>query len=123
MSTRFWISLGALANAIGVVLGAFGAHLLKSRLQPEDMQIYDTAIRYLFIHASALIIVGLLVKQVNYQKSLMRAGFCFIAGIIIFCGSLFLLIATHMKFLGAITPLGGLSFIIGWLMLAAAMRK
>lgn len=117
MSNKFLITCGALANALGVGLGAFGAHFLKSRLAVQDLITYETSVRYLLIHASALIIIALLrMRSENFGARL--AGWLFIAGIFLFCGSLFLLIATKIRFFGAITPLGGLCFISGWLALA-----
>src|SRR5260370_27529341 len=123
MNWNFWVCLGALANALAVALGAFGTHFLKTRLLPDDLLIYETAIRYLFIHATALILVGLLAKSIKEPKSLRLASALFVAGILIFCGSLFLLVATQIRVLGAITPIRGLCFISGWLIMAKAYCK
>ena len=122
MSSKLFLISGALINALGVILGAFGAHFLKSRLHIDELVTYETAIRYLFIHAMALIIISLLIKDLT-NFSFKIAGVFFLVGIALFSGSLLMLIATKIHALGAITPMGGLCFIIGWLMLAIGSFK
>lgn len=121
MNANFLIICGALLNSLGVGLGAFGAHFLKSRLMAQDLITYETSVRYLLIHATALIILDLLNTRLG-NPGVKLIGGLFIAGIIFFSGSLFLLIATKVRFFGAITPVGGLCFILGWLALAWSAR-
>lgn len=122
MSFNFWIICGSIASALGVGLGAFGAHFFKPYLNPQDLITYETSIRYLFIHAMALISLGLLqIRVENFGIKL--AGWFFLVGIFLFCGSLFLLVATKVRFFGVLTPLGGLCFISGWLTLAISVSR
>jgi len=117
MSANLCVLLGALGNALGVILGAFGAHYFKPYLGTQDFITYETAIRYFHIHAMALIVVGLAGLFPKTHKLNLAAWF-FMGGIFFFCGSLFLLIATKIRFFGALTPLGGLCFILGWITFA-----
>jgi uncharacterized membrane protein YgdD (TMEM256/DUF423 family) len=110
-----FIACGALANAIGVILLAFSTHILKTRLSIEMMTIYDLAVRFIFIHAFALIAVGFLTPRFEILK---MAAWLFILGIIFFCGSLFALIFTHIRGIGFLSPLGGICFVAGWIFLA-----
>lgn len=124
---RSFIKTAALLGAIAVILGAFAAHGLKKLLTIEDLQIFETAVRYQFYHVFALLAVGILSKDIP-GRSLLWAGRLFIAGIAIFSGSLYLLCYVRysglaMNWLGAITPLGGVAFILGWLLLFAALVK
>lgn len=117
------ISLGALLCAVAVIAGAFGAHFLKTKLTPEALQTFETAVRYQFYHAFALLAAGILYK--DYPTTLLqRAGTFFTMGIILFSGSLYILCAAPaVKWVGAITPFGGLCFIAGWLAIAFAVTK
>jgi uncharacterized membrane protein YgdD (TMEM256/DUF423 family) len=121
-------SLGATFAAIAVILGAFGAHALKAKFEPEQLQVFETGVRYQMYHAFALIIAGLVYDKFN-QPMLNYSAFFFIAGIIFFSGSLYLLASKNLlgienwKFLGPITPLGGLCFIVGWVLLAVSAFK
>ena len=118
-----FLTTGALFAAVAVICGAFGAHFLKSRLSPESLQTFDTAVRYQFYHAVALLAVGILYKDFP-GKLLKWAGYLFIKGIILFSGSLYILCSVpSMRWMGAITPLGGLCFIGGWLMMVVAFQK
>ena len=111
---KFWILSGSLSCALCVIIGAFGAHGLKDVLNEYSQNIYEKANFYHFIHSIALIINGLLVKnfiEADFQIS----GYLFLAGIILFSFSLYVLAVTDIKILGAITPFGGICFIIGWL--------
>lgn len=117
-----WVGLGALFAAIGVGLGAFGAHALKARLSPEDLAIFEVGVRYQMYHALALIGVGAVAMRLD--SSLVKAaGWAFVLGILIFSGSLYALVGTGTRVLGAITPIGGVAFIAGWLMLTIAAFK
>jgi len=122
MNKKF-LTAGAIFAAIAVIGGAFGAHFLKTKLTPESLQTFETAVRYQFYHAFALIAVGILYKEYP-GKLLMLSGNLFIAGIILFSGSLYLLCGlTSMKWIGAVTPLGGLCFIAGWVLMAVNFIK
>lgn len=124
----FFIRTAAVLGAISVATGAFAAHTLKSIVTPEVLQIFETAVKYQFYHVIALLATGILYQQYPGKK-LEWAGWLFIAGIVLFCGSLYLLcLLKHLhpadrSWVGAVTPLGGICFIIGWLLMAAGVRK
>lgn len=118
-SGQQFIVWGAILAGLAVVLGAFGAHGLKAVLTVERLAVFETAVRYQFYHALAIIIVGLLADHLS-GKYIRACAWLFIAGIVLFSGSLYLLILTGLTWLGAVTPLGGISFIAGWAMLAIA---
>jgi uncharacterized membrane protein YgdD (TMEM256/DUF423 family) len=120
---RLFIATGALFAFIGVAAGAFGAHGLKSRLSPEMMNVFEIGVRYQLVHALALFVVAWVYTR--WPVPLVSvSGFLFIAGIIIFSGSLYILSITGTKWLGAITPFGGLAFLAGWACLAwVALRS
>ena len=112
-----WIGVGALACGLGVALGAFGAHGLKSRVAPELLVVFETGVRYHMYHALALLAVGWAASR--WPGSAVEiSGWLFVAGIVIFSGSLYVMTMTGARWLGAITPLGGLAFIVGWALLA-----
>ena len=113
-----WLMIvGALNGALAVVLGAFGAHGLKQRVDAALLDTWATASDYHFYHALALLLVGVLAKVLEHP-ALVNAGWVMLAGMLVFSGSLYLLVLTGQRWLGAITPLGGTALIIGWLMLA-----
>jgi uncharacterized membrane protein YgdD (TMEM256/DUF423 family) len=114
-----WSSIGSILMALAVVLGAFGAHGLRDRLDAYSMSVYEKAAFYHFIHALGLLIVSFLPKTGTFSEFATNwvCGLL-LAGIVIFSGSLYLLAVTGNKMLGAITPIGGVSFIAGWLVLA-----
>jgi uncharacterized membrane protein YgdD (TMEM256/DUF423 family) len=116
---RTFLLVGALAGFIGVAFGAFAAHALRSRLSPEMLGVFETGVRYQMYHAFAILIVAL--AAVRLDGWLVRgAGWAFTAGIVLFSGSLYALALTGVTILGAITPVGGLAFLIGWLLLIVA---
>ncbi len=118
-----FLTAGALFAAVAVICGAFGAHFLKTKLSAEGLQTFETAVRYQFYHAFALLVTGILYKEFS-NKLLKWAGNLFIAGIILFSGSLYILCGVQsLKWIGAITPFGGLCFITGWILLAAVITK
>ncbi|RTL59892.1 MAG: DUF423 domain-containing protein [Sphingobacteriales bacterium] len=125
---KTYLKLAAVTGALSVALGAFGAHALKEKLPADALAIYETAIRYQFYHVFALLATGILYKDFS-NKWIHNAGKLFILGTILFSGSLYLLTAfkgmgnENMNWIGAITPLGGLSFILGWLFLVMGISK
>jgi uncharacterized membrane protein YgdD (TMEM256/DUF423 family) len=114
-----WSATGAILLALAVILGAFGAHELRSRLDAYLMSVYEKAVFYHFIHALGLLIVSTLPKTGTLSEST-AAWVCglLLAGILIFSGSLYVLALTGLRVLGAVTPVGGLSFIAAWVVLA-----
>lgn len=117
-----WIAIGSLLGMTGVAAGAFGAHALKTRVEPDMLAIFETAARYQMYHAVALVGLGLFASRID-QSMLQVSGFSFVAGTLIFSGTLYALVMTGNRTLGAITPIGGALLIFGWLMLAVvAMR-
>lgn len=119
MTPQAWFSLGAVFGAIGVGLGAFGAHGLKTRLSPEMLAVFETGVRYHLLHAVALLAVAWAADRWG-GAGFQFAGWAFTIGIAIFGGSLYLLSIAGIRWLGAITPLGGLAFIAGWIALAVS---
>ena len=125
---KTYLVIAAVLGAVSVMLGAFGAHGLKSRMNAEAFDIFETAVKYQFYHAFALLAVAI-IAQYMPGSLLNWSGRCFVAGIVIFCGSLYLLSYfkmngnDQMNWLGAVTPIGGLCFIAGWLLLAIAAIK
>ncbi len=110
----FW---GALSGALAVMLGAFGAHALKSRLTPDMLTVYQTAVEYHFYHTGALLVVGLLALTAHSDGWLIGSGVLFLLGVLLFSGSLYILALSGVKLLGMITPIGGLCLIAGWVCL------
>jgi uncharacterized membrane protein YgdD (TMEM256/DUF423 family) len=118
-----WFATGAIAAGIAVILGAFGAHGLKARVTPEMLVVFETGARYHMYHALGLLAVA--GAAARWPSAWVTAsGWLFIAGIVIFSGSLYLMTLTGARWLGAFTPLGGLAFILGWAALAmSALRS
>lgn len=123
MSAKIFLLLGSLNSMLAVVLGAFGAHALKAKLSPELLSVYQTAVQYHFYHALGLLAVGVLILWTPSNIWLKYSGGALLAGIVLFSGSLYLLSVTGVRALGAITPVGGLCFIVGWLLLAIAVWR
>ena len=118
--SRYFISLAALSGFFAVSLGAFGAHALKTHLDDYALGIFSTAVQYHFYHSLALLAVGLF-ALVHPQSLLLRSsGIAFLIGMVVFSGSLYLLSVTGVRWLGAITPLGGVCLLLGWATLALA---
>ena len=114
---RIFFLLGSLSGFLAVALGAFGAHALKERLGPDMLAIFEVGVRYQMYHALALLAVAW--AHTRWPGTALTAGgWLFVAGMIIFSGSLYLLSLTGARWFGAITPLGGLAFMAGWLCLA-----
>ncbi len=110
------IALAAILLAIAVAAGAFGAHALKNTLSPERFETWQTAVQYHAWHALGLLLIGLI--GVSFEISVAWPASLILAGIVIFSGSLYVLCLTGLGWLGAITPIGGVAFIVGWLVLA-----
>jgi uncharacterized membrane protein YgdD (TMEM256/DUF423 family) len=115
---RTFLLIGAILGFLGVALGAFGAHGLKNRLSPEMLEVFDTGVRYHMYHTFAVLIVAAAIGHIGNARLLAMAGWFFFAGILLFSGSLYALAITSVGILGAITPIGGLLFLIGWACLA-----
>lgn len=120
---KIFLLLGCFSGFLSVALGAFGAHALKARLGPEMLTIFETGVRYQMYHAFALLAVGLLMAHFSQLKSLSTAGWLFLAGTVIFSGSLYILALSGVKTWGAVTPLGGVCLLAGWLTLAWQIYK
>ncbi|UKS24422.1 DUF423 domain-containing protein [Paenibacillus sp. HWE-109] len=121
---KLFLLLGSLNAFLSVALGAFGAHSLKQKLTPDKLDVFQTGVHYHMIHAIALILIALLSDKLVNSSSLVHAsGWAIFIGIILFSGSLYALSITGLKIFGPITPLGGLSFLVGWVLLAVAAFK
>lgn len=119
-----WLSMSAVMLALAVILGAFGAHGLKPRLDAYSMEVYEKAVFYHFAHALGMLAVSTLARTQALNLALAhRVNWLLVTGILIFSGSLYLLAVTGIRTLGAITPLGGVAFILAWLYLAWAARE
>ncbi len=121
MAWTLWIMIGALMAGIGVATGAFGAHGLKARLSKEDLDIFETGVRYWMYHSFAILFCGFIATRID-TALLRAAAICFLAGTLIFSGSLYALVLTGQRWLGAVTPIGGLLFLAGWGLLAFSVR-
>ena len=119
---RWWLLIASIAGFLGVAGGAFGAHALKTRISEQMLANFDTGTQYLMVHAVALLVVGVLSGRENVGD-LSAVGWCFTVGMVIFTGSLWIMALTGQRWLGAITPIGGTSLIIGWLAFALAAAK
>lgn len=114
---------GAVLGAVGVGLGAFGAHALRPMLEASQrLDTYETAVKYQFYHAFALLVTGLLAYRIE-SRLLTYAGYSFIGGTLIFSGSLYILCLSGIRWLGAITPIGGVLMIAGWVLMAWAVAN
>jgi uncharacterized membrane protein YgdD (TMEM256/DUF423 family) len=120
---KLFITLASLSGMLAVVLGAFGAHALKGKLDEYAMGIFETAVQYHFYHSFALLAVGAIALNQPQTVMLKSSGWLFLLGILVFSGSLYLLSITGVRWLGAVTPLGGLALIGGWACLAATGWK
>ncbi|ASS73755.1 hypothetical protein CIG75_01380 [Tumebacillus algifaecis] len=122
MLTTF-VRLGAINLFLAVALGAFGAHGLEGKITDHYLEIWKTGVQYQMLHGTGILIVALLTQFLGAPKALRAAGYLFQAGIVLFAGSLYILAITGIGWLGAITPLGGVCFLIGWALLAYAGGK
>ena len=117
-----FLAIGAISGCLAVILGAFGAHGLKDVLDEYGKSIYEKAVLYHMFHTMAILVVGL-IEKMQPEMQLSIAGWAFVLGIILFSGSLYILSVTGIKLLGMITPIGGVLFIIGWVILLLKVRS
>ncbi|AHM65251.1 membrane protein [Paenibacillus polymyxa] len=117
---RRWIMVGSIMMMLAVAIGAFGAHIVKAGIDADALAVYETGVKYHMIHAVGLLIIALAAGQWGPSTRLRWAARLLFTGIILFSGSLYVLSLTGIRVLGAITPLGGVCFIAGWILLAWA---
>jgi uncharacterized membrane protein YgdD (TMEM256/DUF423 family) len=120
---RLFFFLGSLFGGLAVVFGSFGAHALKARLTPELVATFETGVRYQMYHALALLVVASVAERRPTDGLLGAGGWLFVVGILLFSGSLYMLTLSGIRWLGAITPVGGTAFIIGWFCVAVAALR
>lgn len=120
---KTFLAVAAVSGLLAVMIGAFGAHGLKGRLTEELLAVYQTGVQYHFYHTMALLVVGLLLLHYPLQSMLNWSGWFFVSGLLLFSGSLYVLALSGVKWLGAVTPVGGLCFLLGWLVLALAIYR
>lgn len=120
---RTFLLIGAVAGVVGVALGAFGAHGLRARLTPDMLAVFETGVRYHMYHALAILGVASVAERLQASRLVLASGWLFLAGIILFSGSLYLLAVTGVRVLGAITPFGGVALLLGWGCLALAALR
>ena len=115
---RIFFIIASLFGSLSVALGAFGAHALRDRIEESLLANYQTGVSYMFYHTLALFVVTLALSKWPASSLPVWAGWLFVVGIVVFSGSLFVMAFTGLRWLGAITPIGGVAFIAGWLLLA-----
>lgn len=120
---KTFIIIGAINAFLAVALGAFGAHGLKDRLDSYYLDIWKTGVTYQMFHATGLIVIGILLGKVTASSYFTWSGWLFFAGIIFFSGSLYILTLTKVGVLGAITPIGGVCFLAGWVLMIVGTVK
>jgi uncharacterized membrane protein YgdD (TMEM256/DUF423 family) len=113
---RTFLFFGAVAGFVSVAFGAFGAHALRNKLTPDMLAVFETGVRYQMFHALALLVTAIVVARFDGWAA-RAAGWCFVAGIVLFSGSLYALSLSGVRTLGAITPFGGVAFLAGWALL------
>lgn len=114
---------GSISATIAVAAGAFGAHALRARLSAADLATFEVGVRYQMYHALAMFAVAWVISMAPESSPARWSGWLFLAGTLIFSGSLYLLVLTDTRWLGAITPIGGVAFLAGWISLAAAAMR
>jgi len=118
-----YVKIGALTAMLSVAFGAFGAHMLEDKLSADAIDVYDTAVQYHMFHAVGLLLIALLIERLPNPKLAIWAARLLLIGIVLFSGSLYALALSDVKVLGAITPIGGVCFIAGWICVALAARS
>ncbi|WP_163539753.1 DUF423 domain-containing protein [Gracilibacillus sp. YIM 98692] len=119
---KVFLVLGVINGFLAVTLGAFGAHGLEGKLSEKMLNIWEKAVQYQMFHTGALLVTALLMQRIT-SGSIVSAGWFFFIGIVIFSGSLFIYATSGLKFFAMITPIGGLAFLIGWILLGYAVVK
>lgn len=122
MNSRWILALGGLLVGLATLSGAFGAHALQARLSPERLDIYETAVRYQFFHALGLLAIGLAARAIE-APALRWSAVLVVAGIVLFCGSIYALSFGAPRFIGIVTPIGGVALIAGWMVFVVAMLR
>jgi uncharacterized membrane protein YgdD (TMEM256/DUF423 family) len=122
-TARLFLLLGSINMALAVIIGAFGAHALKARLDETLTKVYHTGVEYHFYHALGLILIGIIAMNIPANIWLKSSGWMMFAGIILFSGSLYILSVFNLRWLGMVTPFGGMLFILAWLSLCIAIFK
>lgn len=120
---KLFLSLGSILALSAVAIGAFGAHALRARVSPEMLAVYQTGVQYHFYHALGIALVGLAFFHLPDSTALRVAGWLMVAGIFLFSGSLYALALSGQKWLGAVAPIGGTAFILGWAAFAWAVAR
>lgn len=115
---RLFVLLGALGMASAIALGAFGAHALRARVEPADLAIWQTGVQYHLVHALGLFVVAFIAESWPEITAIRWVGGLMVAGMLLFSGSLYLLVLSGLRWLGAVTPVGGIAFIAAWSLLA-----
>jgi uncharacterized membrane protein YgdD (TMEM256/DUF423 family) len=121
--SRIMLSLAGTNAALAIALGAFGAHALRARLEPRLLEIFQTAVLYHLFHALGLALVGLAALKIVNSRALAGSGWLMLTGIVLFCGSLYLLSVTGAGWFGGVTPLGGLAFVLAWILFVVAALR
>ena len=122
-TAKLFLILGGINAALVVMLGAFGAHGLKARMTVEMLAVYQTGVHYHLFHALGLLVVGLVATQIADSVFLRWSGWLMLAGIILFSGSLYMLSVSGLRWLGMVTPFGGMAFIAAWVVFVVAILK
>ncbi len=115
--SRLWVAAGAINAMLSVAAGAFGAHALRQRLEPRMLEVFEVGARYQMFHALGMLAVAWVASQ---RAGASAAGWAMLAGVVLFSGSLYAMALTGVRALGAITPIGGVAFLVGWALLARA---
>ena len=120
---KYTLMFAGCSALIAVVLGAFGAHGLRNRVEPTQLHAWETAVNYQFVHALAMLALGLVIAQFGRSTLFLYSSIAFAAGTILFSGSLYLLVTVGLRWLGPVTPVGGLCFIVGWGLFIAGVAQ
>ena len=120
---KLFLILGSINAAVAVSMGAFGAHSLKTKISEDMLSVFQTAVQYHFYHSLGLMIIGVLTISIKPEKYLGVAGWMMFIGITLFSGSLYILSTTATRWVGIITPFGGIAFIVSWVLIAVALWK
>ena len=123
ITAKTFLFLGSINAMLAVIFGAFGAHALKARIDENLLKVFHTGVEYHFYHALGLILIGIIAINLPITNWMKSAGWMMFVGILLFSGSLYLLSILNLRWLGMITPIGGLLFILSWLSLSIAIFK